>query len=444
MEIALQKFDLQQYLGAFHSLAREGARTFVFRGVTPLALETASEAQKRYGSFPGLSIILSDRDLRWASLPNFRSPDAACAEGCDAVFVFSTVHVRQIIDEVKHTGAASNIVYVRPRPAADVKGVEEKTWERAKELIRELARRAGTGRPETLRDVIGTSGLKQPNFLIIGAQKAATSWLHEMLSQHPEVYMPKRKELEAFSYMTDEQEWSERYLLTLVEHFSGVKDEKMVGEATPSYFWNANVHPEWMKRPAGFNSDIPETVLSTLGPDVKLILSLRDPVDRAVSAYFHHLAWGAVSPTQSLVEAGDYNGIVHMGFYHAHLQEWLKYFPMENILVLGYERAMAEPVRTLDRVYEFLGISGGHYPPAPEKVVHGGVKRKKIDGAYCISRADYEKYLARRGEMDTKETLAACNGWAPLFDEYDTAKLREIYREDTNRLRDLLGEELFA
>ncbi|MEL6494226.1 MAG: sulfotransferase domain-containing protein [Cyanobacteria bacterium J06623_7] len=137
--------------------------------------------------------------------------------------------------------------------------------------------------------------LRLPNFLIIGTQKGGTTWLHANLKRHPEIFLPNgKKELEFFSYY--EKKIADYGLSDYLKHFNQFEDlirlekPKAVGEATPSYFWSIDANREW-SNPTNehFNTQIPQAVRTILGAKTKLILCLRDPVHRAISAYFHHI-----------------------------------------------------------------------------------------------------------------------------------------------------------
>ena len=109
--------------------------------------------------------------------------------------------------------------------------------------------------------ILSREGLTFPDFLGIGAQKAGTSWLHKNLRCHPQIYMPKTKELHYFDWRPH------RSLNTYAREFAG--GEALVkGEITP---YSASL-PRWCIR-----------YIHKLMPDTKLILFLRNPIDRAWS-----------------------------------------------------------------------------------------------------------------------------------------------------------------
>jgi len=103
-----------------------------------------------------------------------------------------------------------------------------------------------------------------PNFIIIGAAKAASTWLSDCMGEHPDVFMAEIKEVRYFSVAYD------RGLDWYKTHFADWNGEKAVGEANPGYLGDDHA---------------PARIKETLG-DVPLILSMRHPVDRAYSAYW--------------------------------------------------------------------------------------------------------------------------------------------------------------
>lgn len=262
-----------------------------------------------------------------------------------------------------------------------------------------------------------------PDFLILGAQKCGTSWLFERLRQHPQVFMPAIKELEFFSYLPHVSQ-SEAYF----DHFKPGRGALARGEASASYFWT-RTGSEWAQQPAGFNLDIPGTVQALLGRRLKLLLCLRDPVERAVSAYAHYVAHGELPPTTTFEEALGYGGIVDMGFYGRHLQNWLAYYPLEQFMVLRIEDDIAlHAQQSLQRVQAFLGLDAS--PPddsANQVTFPGSARRSGLDGSvHFAAPAHHPGQL-----LPAQPISAAC-----------LARLRELYRPDVLLLEQLLGRSM--
>ena len=123
-----------------------------------------------------------------------------------------------------------------------------------------------------------------PNTIVIGAQKAGTTWIHRRLAEHPDAFMTEQKEVNFFLGGSNAE--------TLVDYsarFAGSENAIVRGESTPAYFWTPQ--PNNAKRQSSYGRAA-DWVRKVCGPDVRLILSLRDPVARAVSAHYHHFRAG--------------------------------------------------------------------------------------------------------------------------------------------------------
>jgi hypothetical protein len=104
-----------------------------------------------------------------------------------------------------------------------------------------------------------------PDFLVLGTQKGGTTTLHHLLRQHPDVFLPSVKEVHFFSlHYGKGAAW-------YGEHFRGAQPQQRCGEITPYYLF----HPEAPGR------------IHQLLPKARLIILLRDPVERLLSQYFH-------------------------------------------------------------------------------------------------------------------------------------------------------------
>jgi len=209
-----------------------------------------------------------------------------------------------------------------------------------------------------------------PDFLIIGAQKAATTALYAYLRWHPGITGPSFKEVSFFDrhYVRGETWYrahlpaSPRLWLAKLRHGSW----PLVGEASPSYLF----HPL-----------APERVASLM-PAAKLIAVLRNPVDRAFSHYQHEVALGReeLSFEEALDQEdarmqGELERMVRDPEYFSHawwsytyaargryadqLERWFAAFPRDQVLVLISEELLQEPAENYARTLDFLG-AGRH------------------------------------------------------------------------------------
>jgi hypothetical protein len=193
-----------------------------------------------------------------------------------------------------------------------------------------------------------------PNFLIIGTQKAATSWLARCLGEHPDVFMVGIKEIHFFNHRF------ERGLAWYESHFSDWAGQSVIGEATPGYI----NHP-----------DAPGRIKATLGEEVKLIASLRHPVHRAYSAFWHYVRGGRISANadfRTVFQQSDQVGLRSRGDYFTHLSRYLEYFPRKNLLILIYEEIKRDALKAVSDCLEFLGVDSQFVPSTLNSRVNKG------------------------------------------------------------------------
>lgn len=268
------------------------------------------------------------------------------------------------------------------------------------------------GRAARLRARSVTAPLRAlPDFAIIGAQKAGTTSLYAYLSAHPQVLPAARKEVHFFDREYPRGELWYRSMFPLrasLRPRAGARP--ITGEATPYYLF----HPLAAERAAG------------LLPRARLIVVLRDPVERAWSHYRHEVAAGRealefaaaldaeaerLAGADLAVRAGDTGpaatrhrafSYAARGMYADQLATWLACFPRERLLVLFAEDLFGKPERTWRTAVEFLGLTPGR-PPAFE--VHNPGRQAGMDAA---SRARLDAVFA-----EPNRQLAALLGVEP-------------------------------
>ncbi|MEX2558082.1 MAG: sulfotransferase domain-containing protein [Actinomycetota bacterium] len=206
-----------------------------------------------------------------------------------------------------------------------------------------------------------------PDFLIVGTQKGGTTSLFTWLTRHPNVGQPVTKEIEFFDQQhTNGVAWYRAHFPTKLERARRRQRGEgplLTGEATPSYL----VHPRAPQR------------VAALIPDAKLITLLRNPVDRAYSLYQHRVDQGLEPLSfEQAIEAeedrirGEIDRIrnddryvsdtfhvysyLYGGIYADLLQEWLRFFPRERLLILRSEDLFSAPHDCYQTVLRFLGL----------------------------------------------------------------------------------------
>lgn len=190
----------------------------------------------------------------------------------------------------------------------------------------------------------------KPTFLIIGSEKAGTTWLYDRLRRHPDVFMPLVKELHYFNRRnsniepTDVTFGPENWAWYL-SHFSEPGSASAMGEATPMYLCDPSA---------------PERIHSVL-PDVKLIACLRHPTERAYSHYW--MAKGKNHTSMSFEEVVQQREerFIERGRYGRQLDRYLDRFDREQLLILIHEEVFESPSESLNRVCSFLGVDNTFY-----------------------------------------------------------------------------------
>ena len=183
-----------------------------------------------------------------------------------------------------------------------------------------------------------------PDFVIIGAQKSGTTWWQGLVEAHLQVVRPggQRRELHYFDHFWDR--WPTPEQFDRYRRYFPRPAGSLAGEKTPGYLYQPWVAP----------------MLAHVAPDARLIVLMRDPVDRYVSGLGLLQRSGAL---KGQVGAGDVGAREHRivealerGRYAAQLAWWLEHFPRDRFLLLQYERCVADTQGQLSRTYESLGL----------------------------------------------------------------------------------------
>ena len=288
------------------------------------------------------------------------------------------------------------------------------------------------------------NGKIKPDFLIIGAPRAGTSWLWEMLKAHPDIELPKVKEPFFFGA-------SEIYKKGLDWYFDLFKDidpNKITGEGSTSNFYD--YVPYFYNKGHELKHDnslplIPELICNTL-PEVKVIICLRDPVDRAISHYGLWLGKGVLSPFANLKKIANERKkfrIIEYGYYAKYLETWKKFVPSKRMLIVLFEDdIVSNPDTTIKNVYEFLGVNTSIVPNHLKKKVNKTNGWSRIFISYYISnrlsRLTHKKPI--KYIFDLVDKIEIFN---PLkVSKNDTEFLRSTYYPEKAKLEKLIDRSL--
>lgn len=285
-----------------------------------------------------------------------------------------------------------------------------------------------------------------PSFFCVGAQKAGTTALHNYLSRHPRIFLPKIKETHFFNDGHDT--WHLGYAHYLQTYFSGSANYSISGEIDPEYLY----FPETAERIAAHL------------PEAKLIFMFREPVSRAYSHYWMSVRRGLekLPFVEALEREADRMKHGHMamsdfsyagrGFYFRQLQPYLTHFPLENMLFLLSEDLHCQAMATLENVYAFLGVESVPYFPIRADQSNQAALPISMGVQDFLVRPSGLKSLGKALLPQTvrrylRAVVEARNRRSTEFQPIPDAVRRQMlagYRDDTLALSRLIGRDLGA
>lgn len=287
-----------------------------------------------------------------------------------------------------------------------------------------------------------------PSFLIIGAQKSASTFLQDQLSQHPSIEIPVGE-----SRHFEDPEYDRGGVAALSALFRSTGTEIVRGIKRPDYLGQPLV-------PARIAHHIPKA---------RLFVVLREPVSRAVSAYYHYVRHGFIPllPVNDVFDqllAGGLSDrypraaeILSYGRYGEHLTRYLEHFRPEQFLVLAQDRLISQPSAALHQAFEFIGVdpefvttqtgtasNRGAYSPVRLRIL-----RSKNRFRYSYSPALDRRSRRRLSPVGLawsagvvaldRSILARLDPGRPAaLDESIAQRLRDYYAEDEVVLNGLL------
>ncbi|NVO23000.1 sulfotransferase family protein [Donghicola mangrovi] len=182
------------------------------------------------------------------------------------------------------------------------------------------------------------TGVKLPDFIIIGAMKSGTTTLYDYLSKHPDIVMSRKKETDFF---VKEKNWKKGLDWYSNQFKAG---GKILGEASPNYTKQRDF------------TGVPERIFGVC-PRVRFIYILRDPVQRAISQYQHSfLQEKQKSNSADYWCEENYSHILDASRYGTQLLCYLKFFPLDRFLFIDFCDLIKNPQTTINLVTEHIGV----------------------------------------------------------------------------------------
>jgi len=206
-----------------------------------------------------------------------------------------------------------------------------------------------------------------PDFLIVGPQRTGTTWLHQILRKHPEVFLTEPKEIFFFSRLKNQANprFESARLDWYLEHFHDPFSRWAYKQARSfahfRTFYRPRIRGEATASYAAMDRDLVEEI-AVLNPDVKILLMVRDPVDRAWSHAKKDLARNRGRRASEIGEAEWHSFFrdpyqVQCARYEQNIATWRSCLPAANVFIGTFEEVESRPAELLQRVTRFLGVS---------------------------------------------------------------------------------------
>jgi len=282
---------------------------------------------------------------------------------------------------------------------------------------------------------------KWPNLFIVGAPKAGTSSLYAYLKNIPGIYMSPYKEPNYFSAKTIGEKSVARPIRDKTKYlslFKQVKDEKIIGEASPSYLSD----PDAAK------------LIHRVNPDARIIISLRDPVERTFSYYLMFIRLGLMKDSfhdelqrsLKLVRVFNKRSLrLETGLYAEDIQRYLDIFGQEKVKIIIFEEFIKDTKSTMMEILSFFNVnyhlddfkgeSYNYFARGRGLVAQFLLREKRI-------RFFAEKFTSPNTRRVLREKLLLKKDIKPKMDKEERDILVKFYKNDVKETQKILGRKL--
>jgi Sulfotransferase family len=310
----------------------------------------------------------------------------------------------------------------------------------------------------------------QPNFFIVGAPKAGTTSLYHYLGQHPQIFMSPLKEPNFFALEVRPESFGPEFRArarrnlselqtclrgpVLEQRFGGiisewedylklfknVNGEKAIGEASVCYLWSKSAA---------------RNIASRI-PNAKVLMILRNPVERAFAQYLHSVTNGLVRDSfRKRIEIalrcehqdfGILNPFLELGLYYEQVRRYLEIFPAAQMRVYFFEDYKKRPVQLLADIFRFLDVSPAFAANMSQKHLEPLIPRS-IEMAYFLKRYGIwqrVKDMSPPALRSRLRVVAFRNRESLVMDAESRKRLAAYYEDDVRQLSNLLGRDLAA
>jgi hypothetical protein len=293
-----------------------------------------------------------------------------------------------------------------------------------------------------------------PNFVVVGAPKCGTTSLYAYLRQHPDIFLPERKELHYFSYPYMSQFTAgpgDAHILTTLcknesdyaAYYAPAGSQTAVGDISPSYFYYSDLP----------GSDLCERMRSHLDSP-RIILMIRDPVQKAFSQYVHlvrdtreTLSFNDALAAESERAAKGYSAMwryAESSLFARRTRRLLDVFGRDRVKIVMFDEFTARPKQAVREIFAFLGVDPDVVVEVDSVYNRSGLPRSRLL-ASLVSLPNPVTKLARRilplaVTAPVRDLLQRANtGEKPKLDPRSRSFLEEYFANDMMELQSLLG-----
>ena len=288
-----------------------------------------------------------------------------------------------------------------------------------------------------------------PNYMFIGAAKSATTTFFDILKKHEDIFVPKFKEPHFFNIDENYFKGLDWYKKT---YFTDINNESVIIDFTPTYL---------------YHKLCAERIFNSLGPNVKFVIILRNPIDRAYSHYNHSKRDGhEVSSFENAVKLEnerikkfrDKNDFlselrcsyISQGLYFEMISAYLKYFDLNNFFIINFESEVVQNLdQTLLNLSKFLKIDLSNLDYEIHSNKSGKPKYKLLQNIITnnnLFRKILKMIVPQKHRQIIRNKIKNFNKEDFVYLQLSEGKRRQLFekyfRKDIMKLENLIGKKM--
>lgn len=278
---------------------------------------------------------------------------------------------------------------------------------------------------------------QKPDFIGVGGEKTASTWIYQCLCEHPAICGVNVKEISYFDtvkLINQPKRTRSRYevegLDPYLAYFSHCSPEQVTGEFTATYLHDIKV----------------ASILAKEFPDVKILISLRNPIDRTFSMW-QGLRAEDQRPFGSFEHALQLEPeFLRRSYYHEYVQLYFDHFPREQIHIVLYDDVLRDPVTTIQNVFAFLGADNTFVPQNAAHKTRSAETKRIQDESDRLQHSLIGRFakttLKSFGLAEFSKKIYLRTRKREVLSPQQRKKLHGIFEHDIEKLSTLLERDL--